>query len=623
MTGKSRYPGIRAFEEDEQFLFFGRNDEIRRLHAQVTANTLVVVFAKSGIGKSSLLNAGLLPLLDYDRYRSVKVRFQNTAVSPTDALKNELKNYLNAAELSEQTGHSPQSAPLWEYLRACRFERYEAPATPVLVFDQFEEFFEHPAAERQRFVSEIADLVNNRLPKRLLENRSENLAGYTPVPVKVVFAIRSDRVSLLHELSADIPDILQNRFELRPLGRAAAREAIVRPAAFVGRELDTPPFSYAPSALNLILDALENKNAEVESFQLQLVCQYIEKQLAKGAADPARPVDESVFGGEEGIQNILQNYYEDTLAELPDADRALARDFIERGLIVGGRRVGVTEGVEREVWRIEPDLLKKLLDTRLVRAEITHLGKSYEISHDALVEPIVRSFKAREAERLEAEKARLEQEAVEQRRIADQERRFKEKAENDARRARIFSALSLLFLLLTLAIGFFSLHNARDSFIKQGDGKLANQQYSEAMDLYEQVLDNDLFRLTLYDHRSLESQRDSALHMKGIQGTVLEGDTLYFKGDYYEALRKYELAERSGYPNLEEKIKRTDDIRRRDLDIYRRKAFIFEEAIGPDPRNDDGATREACAYYCLAFRLDPESAELKEKVEKLGCRCGK
>ena len=83
MTGKSRYPGIRAFEEDEQFLFFGRNDEIRRLHAQVTANTLVVVFAKSGIGKSSLLSAGLLPLLDYDRYRSVKVRFQNTAVSPT------------------------------------------------------------------------------------------------------------------------------------------------------------------------------------------------------------------------------------------------------------------------------------------------------------------------------------------------------------------------------------------------------------------------------------------------------------------------------------------------------------------------------------------------------------
>lgn len=619
MTGKSRYPGIRAFEEDEQFLFFGRNDEIRRLHAQVTANTLVVVFAKSGIGKSSLLNAGLLPLLDYDRYRSVKVRFQNTSVSPTDALKNELKNYLNAAELSAQTGHSPESAPLWEYLRACRFERYEAPATPVLVFDQFEEFFEHPAAERQRFVSEIADLVNNRLPKRLLENRSESLAWYRPVPVKVVFAIRSDRVSLLHELSADIPDILQNRFELRPLGRAAAREAIVRPAAFVGRELDTPPFSYVPAALGLILDALENKNAEVESFQLQLVCQYIEKQLAKGAADPARPVDETVFGGAEGIQNILQNYYEDTLAELPEAERALARDFIERGLIVGGRRVGATEGVERELWRIEPDLLKKLLDTRLIRAEITHLGKSYEISHDALVEPIVRSFKAREAERLEAEKARLEQEAAEQRRIAEQERRFKEKAENDARRARLFSALSLLLLLLTLAIGFFSLQNARDNFIKQGNDKFSSQQYSEAADLYEQVLDNDLFRFTLYDRRHLESLRDSAFQMKSVQSFVLEGDSLYFGEKYWDALQQYERAQRSGYQNLDEKIRRTDVIRSRTLEIYRRKAFIFEEAI--DPRNDDGARELACDYYCLALGLDPQSAELKEKVERLGCGC--
>ncbi len=624
MTGKSRYPGIRAFEESEQFLFFGRNDEIRRLYAQVTANTLVVLFAKSGIGKSSLLNAGLLPLLDFDRYRSVRVRFQSTAVNPADALKNELKSYLDAPDLLARTGYTPESAPLWEYLRACRFERHGEAVTPILVFDQFEEFFEHAPAERQRFIIEIADLVNNRLPQRVYSAAENKPDWHTPIPVKVIFAIRSDRVSLLHDLGSDIPAILQNRFELRPLGRDAARDAIVQPAAIARREMATAPFSYVPAALNQILDALENKNAEVESFQLQLVCQYIEKQLARGAADIAKPVDESVFGGTEGIRNILQNYYDDTLAELPESGRALARDFIERGLIVGGRRVGVTEGVEREVWHIEPDLLKKLLDTRLVRAEITHLGKSYEVSHDALVEPIVRSFKAAEALRLEAERARLEHEAAEQRRIAEQERAFKEKAEKNARRARLFSGASLLLLLLTLGTGFFSLRYARDNFIGQGNDKLANQRYREAIDQYDQVLDNPAFAFTFYDHGRVEFLRDSALHMAGTQSIVLEGDSLYFKGDYYKAIRQYELAQRLGYRGLEGKVRQTDQLRLLLLDIYRRKAFIFEEARVPgDAARDDGATREACIYYCLAYKLDPESAELMEKLKELGCGCGK
>ncbi|HRI62175.1 MAG TPA: hypothetical protein PK228_20685, partial [Saprospiraceae bacterium] len=389
MNGKSRYPGIRAFEEAEQFLFFGRNEEIRRLHVQVKANTLVVLFAKSGIGKSSLLNAGLIPLLDYDRYCSVKVRFQDTGFSPTDTLKKALEPYLDIKTLRAHTNQSPAETPLWEYLRACRFERYDESATPVLIFDQFEEFFEHAPEERRRFMTEMADLANNRLPLRVYESiaripagqrSAADLAWHTPIPVKVIFAIRSDRISLLHDLSADIPAILQNRFELRPLDRAAARTAIVQPAAIIGKDLATPPFTYDAAALDLMLGALENKNGEVESFQLQLVCQHVEKQIGKGLAGNGVPITDDVFGGDEGIRNILQNYYEDTLAEFSPDEQALARDFIERGLIVGGRRVGVTEGVEQEFWHIGPSLLKKLLDSRLVRAETTHLGKSYEVS---------------------------------------------------------------------------------------------------------------------------------------------------------------------------------------------------------------------------------------------------
>lgn len=613
MILKSRYPGIRAFEEDEQFLFFGRNEEIRRLHAQLLANPLVVIFAKSGIGKSSLLTAGLVPLLEYDRFQTVKVRFQNTAINPSETLKQALGAYLDAEELKQKTGFLPAEAPLWEFIRACHFERYEEMAEPVLIFDQFEEFFEHSVAERQRFVREMADLVAGRLPRRIYENKID-ADWRIPVPIRVVFAIRSDRMSFLHDLGADIPGILQNRFELRPLDRAAAREAIVEPARISGRELATKPFAYDPLALDVMLNALENRNAEVESFQLQLVCQNIEKQIIRNPALGERPVDSSLFGAAEGIQNILRNYYEDTLAEFPPEDETLARDFIERGLIVGGRRVGITEGVEREVWKIEPDLLKRLLDSRLIRAETTHLGKSFEVSHDALVEPIARSFRAREAMRLE----RL---AAEQRQIADRERRFKEKAEGDAKRARLFSIASLILLLLILLLGFYNLNNARTTILRQAKEKLEDQQFTAAIDDLDQILDNGLFNLTLYNRRKVEMLRDSASRMQEPQSLVAEGDALYFEEKYYDALHLYELAQRAGYKKLEDKLHRGHIILKRTLELYRRKALVFEEAI--DSGKDDRAMELACEYYCKARILDPESKELQEKVKALGCQCPK
>jgi hypothetical protein len=613
MTLKSRYPGIRAFEEDEQFLFFGRNEDIRRLYAQVLANSIVVLFAKSGIGKSSLLSAGLVPLLDYDRFQTVKVRYQNTATNPTETLKKALEDFLDEKTLKAQTGFSAADAPLWEYIRACRFERYEETAVPVLVFDQFEEFFEHAVADRQEFVQGMADLVANRLPRRVYDSKAD-ADWRKPMPIKVIFAIRSDRMSFLHNLGNDIPAILQNRFELRPLDRAAAREAIVRPAAISGRKLATKPFSYSPAALDIILDALENRNAEVESFQLQLICQNIEKQLIKNPALAEKPIETGLFGGAEGIQNILQNYYEDTLAELPAEEQGLARDFVERGLIVGGRRVGVTEGVEQAVWKISPELLNKLLVSRLLRAETTHLGKSFEVSHDALVEPIVRSFRVREAKR-------LEREAAEQREIAERERSFREKAQRDATRARLYLYLSVLLFLSTIVVGYMSLTNSRDSWLRQANHRLHSQEFDEAVAAYDQVLDNGLFNVTFYDRSAIQTLRDSARHMEGVQGIVLTGDTLYLDEKYMDALRQYELAQRLGYRKLEDKIRRTEDIRSRTLELYRRKAIIFEQAI--DKRNDDDAHELACIYYCFAYELDPDSPELKEKVQHLDCPCAK
>lgn len=448
---KSRYPGIRAFEKNERHVFFGRRLEAKKLYNLVKAKPLVVLFAKSGIGKSSLINAGLEPILEKDYFYVVKIRLQTTAISSIEMVKNELKPYLNEAKLKK---HAKGEPGLWEYLRACEFKKGEDPVTPVLVFDQFEEFFEHDKNDQDELNNELADMVSNRLPERIRESlrsipfrdrTKEQLAWHAPIPVKFVFAIRSDRMSRMDEMSEKIPSILHNRFHLKPLNIASAREAIIEPAALEGSDFDTAPFTYAEPALNTMLGYLKNKKEEIESFQLQLLCRNIEKTVQKKKTDNV-VVTENDFGGATGIKSILNNYYEQEVSELETTEQPLARKFIEEGLIVAGRRVGISEGVEEKSFGINPDLLSKLLASRLIRAENTHLGRSYELSHDTLVAPILQSYEIRRRaeERQEAIEKQKEQEAL------------LEKERKKRNQARLLALAGFILFLIAAAGGFFA-----------------------------------------------------------------------------------------------------------------------------------------------------------------------
>ena len=133
---KNRYPGIRAFETNEQDLFFGRNKEIRDLYHKVKVERLTVLFAKSGIGKTSLIHAGLIPRLLKHNFYPIHIRFQNTKYTPLQQLENTLKNKINSAKLAEFGGGNT----FWDWVKASDFGE---DTIPVFIFDQFEEFFSH------------------------------------------------------------------------------------------------------------------------------------------------------------------------------------------------------------------------------------------------------------------------------------------------------------------------------------------------------------------------------------------------------------------------------------------------------------------------------------------------
>jgi hypothetical protein len=72
----TRYPGTQSFESSQRDIFFGRDKDIEKLTQMIELERMVLVYAKSGIGKTSLINAGVLPSLqESGKYTFHKIRF--------------------------------------------------------------------------------------------------------------------------------------------------------------------------------------------------------------------------------------------------------------------------------------------------------------------------------------------------------------------------------------------------------------------------------------------------------------------------------------------------------------------------------------------------------------------
>ena len=119
-----RYPGVSPFTAEQQNIFFGRDNDIDKLSKLISLRKQVLLYSKSGIGKTSLLNAGVLPKLQ-DKFLIVKVRFfahsKEDAQTPVqriiDAVRNSCPNFdkLPKTILCEITGNIEFEKSLWFY----------------------------------------------------------------------------------------------------------------------------------------------------------------------------------------------------------------------------------------------------------------------------------------------------------------------------------------------------------------------------------------------------------------------------------------------------------------------------------------------------------------------------
>jgi hypothetical protein len=360
----SPYKRLDHYGEDDRPFFFGREQEVERLAALIHAHRLVLFYGASGTGKTSLMQAGVIPRLKHSDpgYVIISVR---AVEDPRKSIRNAIIRLIQDESLA------PTITLLGLLAKAA-----QRLGPIVLIIDQFEEFFAHHELQtRQQIITELTELYEAQ-----------------DVPVKIVFTLREDCLAHMGELETHIAELFRIRFQLQPLTRNQARRAILGPVALLGR-------SYEPTLVDQLLDDLGAER--LMPPQLQLVC----STLYDGLLPADTQITQAQYEGLGGTAGILGTYLSGELSRLSGPERTLARSIL-KGLLdaEGNKRVLVLEDLT-QAFSVAPNdlstVLEKLVRSHLVRPlDLEQRGEmAYELAHEYLITEIARWFDPQESER--------------------------------------------------------------------------------------------------------------------------------------------------------------------------------------------------------------------------------
>jgi formylglycine-generating enzyme required for sulfatase activity len=435
------WPGLLPFREADWKYFHGRDFETDLLYRKVERERLTVLFGLSGLGKSSILQAGLFPLLRRENVLPVYIRLDFSPEKPD--LTGQVKNaILREAERSKVEAPKPQpKESLWEYFHRSDAdfwsERHRI-VVPLLVFDQFEEVFTLGARDRARaqatntFLLELADLVEARPPLQLRARLELEPPGKRPSEAarftferhryKVLLTLREDFLPDLEALGDKMGSVAHNRFRLERMNGVAALQAVNQAKHIISPEVAERVVRFVAAA-DPADELVELVNLEVEPALLSVVCGELNSQRLERRE--ARITERAL----DGSQNqILSDFYERSIADLSEP----VCTFVEEKLLTrrGFRNLVVYDEALGSPGVTEEDI-EELVRRRLVRIEERGRRRLLELSHDLLTGVVTASRDDRRRRQKEAEAVR---------KLEDRHRRSLQRA-------------AVLFLVLLLAVG--------------------------------------------------------------------------------------------------------------------------------------------------------------------------
>jgi tetratricopeptide (TPR) repeat protein len=481
--------GLASFSEETRGYFYGREEEVAELCRRVQRKQLTILFGQSGLGKTSILRAGIVPRLRPEGYCPVYVRIDYSPESPvpTEQIKQAIFRATQAAGAWTQPGTAVSGESLWEFLHHRDDVLRDAAGKaliPLLIFDQFEELFTLAQSDdfgRQRaaqFIEDLSDLVENRAPKALEAKMDQDESAvegfdFTRSDYRILIALREDYLAHLEGLKGSMPSISQNRMRLARMTGAQALSAVVKPGGRLVSE------EVAGSIVRFVAGGAELVNAEVEPALLSLICRELNNaRIAQGRTE----ISADLLAGSR--DNILTEFYERALADQP----AGVRQFVEDNLLTesGHRESLAEERVQNGLAAAgaPPDALATLVNRRLLRIEERLDVRRVELTHDVLTGVVKGS-----------RDLRLEREA----RDAAERNLAAQRAREIATRKALVRARQIATACAVLAVvagagavfGYFGMKRAQEAELQaQATRAMAEQARGEAEKLIVYLLDD-------------------------------------------------------------------------------------------------------------------------------------
>ena len=454
------WKGLNFYVEGE--VLYGRNKEIESLSHYIANNTQTVLYGKSGIGKSSILNAGIFPIARRQGMVPVGIRL--------DHGKDSLSYFLQVRHAIERSGVtvrellppiSADSETLWEYMHRCLFFNANGEQVELLiVLDQFEEIFTLQQDEKRKveFFDQLASLLNDVTPLYIVNHNStaketeitetkeidsttgldlldlnldfdttEETEGedyLQKVNYHIVFTLREDFLSYLERYTAYIPVMKANRYALLPLNEEQAADIIMLPRkGLVSKEVAELIIQKVTGKQDFHLDGVPEIDVDAAVLSLYLSRLYIKK------GDNNQPITEELVS--QFSDDIIKDFYEECVSEIPSD----VVEKIEDELITyDGRRNNVSRNdLERE--GVPSEIIDRLVYDKKLLRQFNYQGDTrVEFMHDILCPVVDQRIDQREQAQ-QQEEERLRQEA-EKRAYMEEEERKRQEIEHKAARAR-------------------------------------------------------------------------------------------------------------------------------------------------------------------------------------------
>lgn len=353
------YKFLDYYTEQDAGLFFGREQEVDAVCSQILAHRSFILHGRSGVGKSSILRAGLMPKLKAQGHVVLVIR---SFTDPVHQMVNSVSEAFDLEPASDLRSSLNDLAG-----------RIDDGRCVVFFLDQFEEFF---------------SLLGEEARRNFLNVARELAAG--SLPVRLVFALREDLLAEMSQLKSAIPEVFHHEYRLKRLSREQAEIAITGPAQAVGCR-------YEPDLLTRLLEDIGDPGG-IDPPQLQIVCDNL-----YDARDEACAIGLEAYAQLGGARQILAGYLERVLRRFNASDLRITKQILTALISEDGQRL-VLRAIELEdriANRSGDELATGLLMDELVAARVLRRRRQdgsawIELAHDFLTPEVLRWLTADE-----------------------------------------------------------------------------------------------------------------------------------------------------------------------------------------------------------------------------------